>query len=323
MKYPLQVKIFNDDHPCYLYVDKKPCGSIFYIGIGVYTRVMYRPRNQIHKRICEKYTGCIREVIDGGTRSDMMLREKELVLKYGRLDSGTGRLANMTDGGEGASNYVVTDESRAKLSASLKKTYSNPELRNDISIRTRAMFQDPKIIKKHHDGIVKAWVDNDNKIKHRNATIKAMANPEVKKRQSEGIKKAFNTEAMKKRRSEISRKNMNNPITNAKLRKSLKIAMNRPETKEKMRLIALTYQSDPIVVMKKSEGTRVAHILKGLFIKASDYKERYSKISLKMIFDYVDTLDQAQADALNSKAADQTALRKAVADYRKNKSKSA
>ena len=34
-----------------------------------------------------------------------------------------------------------------------------------------------------------------------------------------------------------------------------------------------------------------------------------------------DTLDQAQVDALNSKAADQTALRKAVSDYRKNKSK--
>ena len=42
--------------------------------------------------------------------------EKEIVLLYGRIDLGTGCLANLTDGGKGGmSGYIISEETREKL----------------------------------------------------------------------------------------------------------------------------------------------------------------------------------------------------------------
>jgi hypothetical protein len=48
--------------------------------------------------------------------------EEEFITKYGRRDLGTGVLTNLTNGGDGVSGFVRSEESKAKHSKSTTGT---------------------------------------------------------------------------------------------------------------------------------------------------------------------------------------------------------
>jgi len=50
---------------------------------------------------------------DGLTSDEALQRECTLILEFGRLDLGTGTLCNLTEGGEGATGWVPSDQTRA------------------------------------------------------------------------------------------------------------------------------------------------------------------------------------------------------------------
>lgn len=97
-------------------VDKN---EVFYVGIGsdsdYYRANKFSERNKIWNRIKEK-TEVIVEIvfdnIDWGVACEL---EKELIKKYGRINNKTGILSNMTDGGEGTLNKVISEETRHLL----------------------------------------------------------------------------------------------------------------------------------------------------------------------------------------------------------------
>jgi hypothetical protein len=95
--------------------------AVFYVGKGKGRRCFEaRRRNQHWKRVVAKAGGfdvCI--VVDKIDEELAFLAEQELIAK---LKSQGASLANITDGGEGASGYRHTDEARIKFSKTMTRT---------------------------------------------------------------------------------------------------------------------------------------------------------------------------------------------------------
>lgn len=124
--------IMNDT---YVYIHKKAdTNSIFYVGIGNWKRAhnLVR-RNIIWKRIYNKH-GCIIEILHSNlTWNNACILEIKLIQQYGRLDNGTGILANMTNGGDGSKGVIQSKKQREL--ASIRYTIDNPSKKKGASQR--------------------------------------------------------------------------------------------------------------------------------------------------------------------------------------------
>lgn len=108
----------------YVYIWRRPCGTPFYVGKGCGKRAgNLSARNTLFKRIVAKIERLglkptVARVADGMSESEAFSLEIELIAKFGRIDRGTGTLANQTDGGDGSSGHIKSDETRRRSSAS-------------------------------------------------------------------------------------------------------------------------------------------------------------------------------------------------------------
>lgn len=96
--------------------------EVFYIGIGK-TRYRFRTkqaRNDLWYKIVAK-AGFRWEILHNNIDWEEATRiEMELIKKYGRINNGTGSLANMTDGGDGNLGLKHSPEALKKISESSK-----------------------------------------------------------------------------------------------------------------------------------------------------------------------------------------------------------
>lgn len=103
----------------------------FYIGIGSdelnnYKRAYWAyERNSIWNNIVNKTDYEVEIILDNLTWEQACKKEKEFIKLYGRKNTNSGILANMTDGGEGVLGMRQNAESRLKISKTHKgKTLS-------------------------------------------------------------------------------------------------------------------------------------------------------------------------------------------------------
>ncbi len=112
----------------YTYLWLREDGTPYYVGKGrgrrgFVTKNHRMPRPKDRTRIITQ---------DHLSESDAFLAEKILIAAYGRKDLGTGCLANMTDGGEGASGHVMSDEHKRRIGLAnkgQKRGRGRPKLR--------------------------------------------------------------------------------------------------------------------------------------------------------------------------------------------------
>ena len=127
----------------YTYLYLREDGTPYYVGKGKGNRAYHSPAHTIHLPRDSK--GIIRSRIPiqyWESEEEAFEMERWYIKFYGRKDNGTGILRNLTDGGDGASGHVLSEESCNKIAVRLtgnkngigKKPTRSPEHCKAISL---------------------------------------------------------------------------------------------------------------------------------------------------------------------------------------------
>lgn len=120
----------------------------FYIGKGQTDRAWdhiqpntlakyYDPfHNKLRAMLRDGYTPDIQIIIDELTENEALYQEHALILQYGRKALGTGPLLNCTDGGEGVTGLIHSEETREKIRAK-RALQAPPSEEQRIELRKR------------------------------------------------------------------------------------------------------------------------------------------------------------------------------------------
>lgn len=113
----------------------------YYIGKGTVERAndFYRGRNTFHKRLTAKITPTVTILHTTEDEQEAFELEIKEIEFYGRRDSGSGPLVNLTDGGEGASGCGHSQVTKDKIGSFHKGKYVSEETK--VKMRaSRASF---------------------------------------------------------------------------------------------------------------------------------------------------------------------------------------
>jgi len=100
----------------------------YYVGKGARDRATSKCRT-VHKPSDPSFIVYIQE---GMTEQEAFNLEKYCIALYGRIDKGTGILRNLSDGGDGPSGTIYSEERRKKLAEWSRGRTHPPEVRRKI-----------------------------------------------------------------------------------------------------------------------------------------------------------------------------------------------
>ena len=121
----------------YLREDKTP----YYIGKGKGNRAYKRRKTDIKP---PKDKSRILILKNNLTEEEAFRHEVYMIAVFGRKDLGTGILYNKTDGGEGISGWIASDETRRKMSEMRKGKSLSEEHKRKIGEANRKRWEERK-----------------------------------------------------------------------------------------------------------------------------------------------------------------------------------
>ena len=120
----------------YLREDRTP----YYIGKGQGNRAYRRSKKRINPPKDKSRIILLKQNL---TEEEAFKHEKYMIAVFGRKDLGTGILHNRTDGGEGGSGRVLSEETRRKLSDA-NRGKNHPNYGKTTSLETKAKMSASK-----------------------------------------------------------------------------------------------------------------------------------------------------------------------------------
>jgi hypothetical protein len=178
-------KIIPQDFYVYLH-RKATTGEVAYVGKGQGKRAWSTVRNRYWHRVVKKH-GLIVEIVQDGLQEWFAFElEANLIALYGREN-----LCNMTDGGEGVSGYVHSDENLKKISAAMLEKFADPNYREKNKAATTAANRRPEVREKQRLATSMSMARPDVKEKHRIATSKAKKGKPMSERNLKAMRANF------------------------------------------------------------------------------------------------------------------------------------
>jgi hypothetical protein len=140
----------------YVYLHRKATtGEVFYVGKGQGKRLYgYSARNRHWHHVANKHGFTAHIVEDGLQEWAAFELERDLIALYGRQDVGMGRLVNYTDGGEGSSGTVQSEETRQKKIAMRLGKAIPDDIKLRIAESNRRTKSNPEVKQKARDRIM-------------------------------------------------------------------------------------------------------------------------------------------------------------------------
>jgi hypothetical protein len=207
--------------------DNAAAGTPYYIGKGSKNRIRER-----HNVNIPPDPNNIVILAENLSEAEAFEQERQLIAHWGRLDLGTGILYNRTNGGEGPSGYVHTEETRASMSQS--------RTGHEVKKKTR-----DKIAKQAKE----RWSDPDFKQQQSELISQAMRDPEVYNKVVEINKNKGESQEFRQKMSKVAKNrtadhqsklnaamkaNWQDPDFVAKQRQALLAAVQTTEARDKM-----------------------------------------------------------------------------------------
>jgi hypothetical protein len=118
----------------YLREDRTP----YYVGKGKGDRVYKKSKNDIRPPKDENRIILLKQNL---SEEEAFQHEKYMISLFGRKDLGTGILHNRTDGGEGSSGVLQTEETKLKRSNAMKGRPRPEEVKNKIGEKNKGRIQ--------------------------------------------------------------------------------------------------------------------------------------------------------------------------------------
>lgn len=194
----------------YVYLHyKADTNEIFYIGKGAGNRDKSVHRYRQWKGVVKKHGFRFERYAENLTESESFAVEIALIALYGRKDLGLGPLINHTNGGEGVSGWILTEEQRMNRSKIAKEMWDNSEIRNRI-IESNIVAQNNPDVKKKKSISIKKTISKDQNDRIRRSNIMK----EIWKSESRinRIKKMHDPISKKKRAKAISEGHKRNKL---------------------------------------------------------------------------------------------------------------
>lgn len=177
-------------------------GKVFYVGKGCRYRHKSKWNRSIHWQNIANKHGYTVEIVQTGMQEWWAFElECELILKYRHHG-----LCNQTDGGEGASGFVVsqetkqkflkqrsTDEWRNNLSIKAKERFANAEYKQAHSKRQKVTMNRPDVKEKLRLKALQQFSNPAAIELVRQKSIKYFSNPDARKHASKKALERFNT----------------------------------------------------------------------------------------------------------------------------------
>jgi hypothetical protein len=133
----------------YLHI-RKDKNEVFYVGIGNEKRPYSKfGRSKYWSSIINKTDYEVKIIESNKTWEEACKIEIDLIKQYGRKDLNLGSLCNLTDGGDGSPNTIVSEETRQKQRERMLK--NNPFKGKSHSLDTKALIS-KKAIERDQNG---------------------------------------------------------------------------------------------------------------------------------------------------------------------------